>query len=121
MLVEVRMQLLQLLLRHLDLLEAGGDLLEREIAALATLRDERAELLDVGERSVGLRRLENHLFLCAQASLLRCDCMEAEGMTSSQTRDKSYVLRRGVCRDGLSQCCQGLRGPRASSLWPVDL
>jgi hypothetical protein len=39
-LLEVGVQLLQLLLRDLDLLEARCDLLERQVAAVTTLRGE---------------------------------------------------------------------------------
>src|SRR5207248_4769965 len=58
---EVAVELGQLLLGDLDLLERGGDLLEGEEAALLALREERLELVGLGERrfvgeqSVGLR------------------------------------------------------------------
>ena len=48
------MQLAHLLLGHLDLLEARGDLLERQEAALLAVGDETAQLLDLEERRLGL-------------------------------------------------------------------
>ena len=53
---EVRVQVAHLLLGDLDLLEAGGDLLERQIAPLAALGDQRAQLLDLEERRLGCPR-----------------------------------------------------------------
>ena len=40
-------QVADLLLRDLDLLEAGGDLLEGQVAALAPFGDEVAQLLEL--------------------------------------------------------------------------
>ena len=51
---EVRVQVADLLLGDLDLVETAGDLLEREIAALLALGDQRAQLLDLEERRLGL-------------------------------------------------------------------
>ena len=44
------MELLHLLLRDLDLLERGGDLLERQDALLLTLGDQRAKLVQLDDR-----------------------------------------------------------------------
>ena len=51
---EVRVQVADLLLGHLDLLETPGDLLEGQVAALLALGDQRAQLLDLEERRLGL-------------------------------------------------------------------
>ena len=51
---QVRVQLLHLLLGHVHLLEAARDLLEGQIAALAPLRKQVAQFLDIPERRVGL-------------------------------------------------------------------
>ena len=50
LLVEVGVQLLDLLLGDLDLLEACGDLLEGQKAALLPLRDQPAELIELRDR-----------------------------------------------------------------------
>ncbi len=47
---QVRVQALHLLLRHLDLLERRGDLLEGEIALVLALRDERPKLLRLPQK-----------------------------------------------------------------------
>ena len=51
---QVRVQLLHLLLGHVDLFEAARDLLEGQIAPLASLREQVAQLLDIPEGRVGL-------------------------------------------------------------------
>ena len=52
MLDEVGVEVLDLLLRELDVLEPGDDLVVGEKALLLTLCDELVELLDVGKRDV---------------------------------------------------------------------
>ena len=67
---QVGVQLLDLLLGDLDLLEAGGDLLERQEAALLAFGDQRPELLGLGDRSfVG----EQYLWLVAHSPRVRRD------------------------------------------------
>ncbi len=51
-LLQVRMQLLHLLLRDLHLLQGGSDLLERQVAALLTFGDQLTELLHLRDRSL---------------------------------------------------------------------
>jgi hypothetical protein len=48
-----------LLFRDLDLLQGGRDLLESQVAALAALRDQIAQLLVVGERLLLRSSLES--------------------------------------------------------------
>ena len=73
MLHQVCVELVNLLLRYLDFLQARRNLLVREIAALAALGDENLELFHLTEWRVGLGRLEDaHVFLCAQTHLSWC-------------------------------------------------
>ena len=51
---QVAVQVLDLLLGHLDLLERPRDLLEGQVAALAPLRDQRPQLVEVGERRLAV-------------------------------------------------------------------
>ena len=53
------MQGLHLLLGDLHLFETGRHLFEREVAALATLADQSAQLLDLEERCFGLVSQKN--------------------------------------------------------------
>ena len=52
LLVQVRVQLLHLLLGDLDLFEACLDLLERQVSALLTFGDQRTQLLELHDRSL---------------------------------------------------------------------
>jgi hypothetical protein len=47
---QVGVELGDLLLGDIDLLERGGDLLEGQVALLATQRDQAAKLIGFGER-----------------------------------------------------------------------
>ena len=70
---EVSTEVADLLLRHLDLFEAGGYLLERQVPAFASLGGKSAQLLDVHEtRLCGLLQKSNcGLVLLRQPSLLQ--------------------------------------------------
>ena len=68
---EVSVQVADLLLGDLDLLEAGRDLLEREIAALLALGHERAQLLDLEERRL-VPRLDQQRTPSCFSSVNRC-------------------------------------------------
>ena len=70
---EVGPEVGDLLLRDLDLLEAGGDLLERQVPALAPLDGEAAQLLDLHEARLGgfLQKSNCSLMLLRQPSLLQ--------------------------------------------------
>ena len=70
---EVSAEVADLLLRDLDLLEAGGDLLEGQVAAFASLGGEPAQLLDVHEARLGgfLQKSNSGLVLLRQPSLLQ--------------------------------------------------
>ena len=70
---QMRAELGDLLLRHLDLLEARGDLLEGQETAFASLGRKRAQLLDIHEGRLGglLQQSDSSLMLLRQPSLLR--------------------------------------------------
>ena len=57
------MQLAQLLLRDLDLFERGGDVLERQKAALLAIRDQRPKLIQLVNR--GFVRQQNLILDCS--------------------------------------------------------
>jgi hypothetical protein len=59
-----------LLLGHLHFFERGGDLVEREKAPLLTIRDERAQLVQLVNRS--LVRQQNFVF--DSSAPLGCRC-----------------------------------------------
>ena len=52
LLVEIRVQLLELLLCHLDLFQVRSDLIEGQKAAIVPFGDQRAQLFDLADRSL---------------------------------------------------------------------
>ena len=77
---QVRVKVAHLLLGDLDLLEARCDLLEGQIAALAALGDQRAQLLDLEERRFGRLRQKGYPFVfLSQPSLLSDACRTGAG------------------------------------------
>ena len=112
-----------LLLRDLDLLETGRDLLERQVAALACPRSTSdAQLLDLEERRVAASSEQCYsLVLCAQPhSFQPCASRRPEG--GSCRPDSRYVgYVRGVCREGLSQSdrAAGSGVQAAASIHPI--
>ena len=72
---QVRAELHDLLLRHLDLLEACRDLLERQIAPLATLDRQRAQLLDVEDARLGRFLEQYHCLVLIPQPLAPSDCV----------------------------------------------
>jgi len=74
-------ELPELLLGHLHLFERGGDLVEREKAPLLTIRDERAQLLQLVNRS--LVRQQNVVFDSSAPLGCRCPSLAPRRRPSS--------------------------------------
>ena len=109
------MQLLHLLLRDLDLLEPGRDLLVREVAALPSLGDEdRSSSTSLKGASPQSAR-ERNVFLCAQPTLLRCVFRRPARRPSSTPRNSYVNYERGIDRDGLSQSYPAPQGRSGAS------
>ena len=93
---QMGVQVAHLLLGDLDLLEAGGDLLEGQEAALLAVGDQAAQLLDLEERRLGLLGQQCYAFVFSvNPSLLQRRCPRSRGLAVARLFASAACTARG--------------------------